>query len=216
MSLVGRIHAAAKQAGLDDDTRRAKCMGIVGKASTKQMTEGELQKVLQVFENEGYASRRSPRVDGRTKKLPFDGKYVPKMRALWIALYNFGVIDDRRDTAIEAFALGRQVKGLSDVRFIHQHKDGDAVIQGMKAMLTRAGVDFTDRRPCPDFMLKHGYKIAIAQWASLCPGGARDFWSVVTDLVGRDSSYREMTDKEWIVVMNAFGERIRLRKKGRA
>jgi len=216
MTLVGRIHAAAKRAGLDEETRRAKLQNIVGKSSTKDMTEAEQRRVLSVFENEGYASRKPARVDGRTKKLPFDGKYVPKMRALWIALYNLGVIQDRRDSAIEAFALGRQVKGLSDVRFIHHAGDGEAVIEAMKAMLVRAGVDFADRKPCPGYMLKHGYKIARAQWALLVPTAPRDFWGVVTDLLDEDEAYRDVTDRQWIDVMNALGERIRREIKGRA
>ncbi|MFT4162838.1 regulatory protein GemA [Shinella sp.] len=216
MTLVGRIHAAAKLAGLDDDTRRAKLQNIVGKSSTRDMTPAERRRVLEVFENEGYASRKPPRVDGRTKKLPFDGKYVPKFRALWIALYNLGVIDDRRDSAIEAFALGRQVKGLSDVRFIHHHRDGESVVEGMKAMLTRAGVDFADHRPCPDYMLKYGYKIARAQWALLSPVAPRDFWPVVTDLIDQDETHRDLSDKEWIDVMNLLGERVRKLKKVRA
>lgn len=215
MSLVGRIHAAAKLAGLDEETRRAKFNNIVGKSSTKGMSDDELRRVLSVFESEGYAWRKPARVDRRTKKLPFDGKYVPKMRAMWIALYNLGVVGDRSDEAIKAFALGRQVKDLSDVRFIHHHKDGDSVIGGMKAMLIRAGVDFADRKPCPDYILAHGYKIAIAQWAKLCPSAPRDFWGVVTDLVGQAATYRDMTDKEWIVVMNALGARIRRLNKGR-
>lgn len=216
MTLVGRIHAAAKLAGLDDDTRRAKLTNIVGKSSTKDMTDAEQRRVLEVFENEGYVSKKSPRVDGRTKKLPFDGKYVSKFRALWIALYNLGVIDDRRDSAIEAFALGRQVKGLSDVRFIHHHRDGESVIEGMKAMLVRAGVDFADRRPCPNFMLTHGYKIARAQWAMLAPRSARDFWPVVTDLLDEDETTRDLTDAQWITVMNLLGERVRKMKKVQA
>lgn len=215
MTLVGRIHAAAKLAGLDDDTRRAKLQSIVGKTSTRDMTPAEQRRVLEVFENEGYASRKPPRVDGRTKKLPFDGKYVPKFRALWIALYNLGVIDDRRDSAIEAFALGRQVKGLSDVRFIHHHRDGESVVEGMKAMLTRAGVDFADRRPCPDFMLKQGYKVARAQWA-LLDLPPRDFWNVINDILGEDDNNRDISDRQWIDVMNVLGERIRRQKKGGA
>ena len=216
MSLVGRIHAAAKQAGLDDDTRRAKCMAIVGKSSTKEMTDPELWKVLQTFENEGYASRKSPRVDGRTRKSPFTGKYVPKMRALWIALYNLGVITDRRDSAIESFALGHQVKGIDDVRFIHAHSDGQSVIEAMKAMLARHGVDWTDYKPCPDWMTRHGYKIARAQWAKLSPNGSRDFWKVVTDLLDLDETIRDLTDTQWIDVMNLLGQRVRKMPKEQA
>ncbi|ANH04621.1 regulatory protein GemA [Shinella sp. HZN7] len=216
MSLVGRIHAAAKQAGLDDDTRRAKCMVLVGKPSTKDMTDAELWKVLQTFENEGYASRKSPRVDGRTRKSPFTGKYVPKMRALWIALYNLGAIADRRDSAIESFALGHQVKGIDDVRFIHAHSDGQSVIEAMKAMLARHGVDWADRKPCPVWETRHGYKIARAQWAKLSPNGSRDFWKVVTDLLDLDETVRDLTDEQWITVMNLLGQRIRKMPKGRA
>lgn len=216
MSLIGRIHAAAKQAGLDDDTRRAKCQAIVGKSSTKEMTDAELWRVLQVFENEGYASRKPPRVDGRTRKLPFEGKYVPKMRALWIALYNLGAIDDRRDSAIESFVLGRQVKGLDAVRFIHHHGDAQSVIGAMKAMLERYGVDWSNPTPCPAWMTRHGYKIARAQWAKLSPAGGRDFWLVVTDLLDVDETTRDLTDQQWIDVMNLLGERVRKLKGGRA
>ncbi len=216
MSLIGRIHAAAKQAGLDDDTRRAKCMVIVGKPSTKDMTDAELWKVLQTFENEGYASRKSPRVDGRTRKSPFTGKYVPKMRALWIALYNLGVVHDRRDSAIESFVLGHQVKGIDDVRFIHAHRDGQSVIEAMKAMLARHGVDWTDHRPCPAWMTRHGYKIARAQWAKLSPAGASDFWKVVTDLLDLDETIRDLSDQQWIDVMNLLGQRVRKMRKGQA
>lgn len=215
MSLIGRIHAAAKQAGLDDDTRRAKCMAIVGKSSTKEMTDPERWKVLQTFENEGYASRKSPRVDGRTRKSPFTGKYVPKMRALWIALYNLGAIADRRDSAIESFALGHQVKGIDDVRFIHAHRDGQSVIEAMKAMLARHGVDWTGPKICPSWMTSYGYKIACAQWAKLSPDGARDFWKVVTDPLDLDETVRDLTDQQWIDVMNLLGQRIRKMKAGR-
>jgi len=211
MSLAGRIHAAAKQAGLDDDTRRAKCMAIVGKSSTKEMTDAELWKMLQVFENEGYTSRKSPRVDGRTRKSPFTGKYVPKMRALWIALWNLGVIADRRDSAIESFALGHQVKGIDDVRFIHAHHDGQSVIEAMKAMLGRHGVDWSDRNPCPAWMTRPGYKIARAQWARLHAGrfDDHDFWRAVTDLLDLDETIRDLTDRQWIDVMNLLGQRVR-------
>jgi hypothetical protein len=210
-SSTAAIKIAQKQLGLDDATYRAKLMNIVGKQSTTQMTESERQQVLTVFRNDGFVP--AVRTPGRQGKAALSGKYLPKMRALWIALYNLGVVDDRRDSALEAFALGRQVKGLSDVRFIHHSADGEKVIEGLKAQMTRAGVVWADRKPCEAYEQRDGYKIARAQWTRLCPQAPNDFWSVVTDRVGKNVAYRDLTSAEWITVMNYFGEQIRAAKK---
>ncbi len=59
-SSIAAIHVAKKQLGLDDDTYRAKLTNITGKASVKDMTEAERQKVLTVFRNE-VSSQPLPR-----------------------------------------------------------------------------------------------------------------------------------------------------------
>ncbi|CDN93444.1 regulatory protein GemA [Agrobacterium tumefaciens] len=212
---IAAIKIEQKKLGLDDDTYRAKLHILTGKTSTTEMTEAERQKVLVSLR--GNTPRLAPvRLDGRDGKHKLSGKYLPKMRALWIACYNLGVIDDRRDSALEAFAMGRQLPNISDMRFVHKAADGASVIEALKDMLGRAGVVWADRKPCEPYEQSHGYKIARAQWAMLTPQGSNQFWPVVTDIVNEDVTYRNLTDAEWINVMNYLGTMIRRQKTGPA
>ncbi len=210
---IAAIKIEQKKLGLDDFTYRAKLEILTGKSSTKDMTEAERQKVLVSLR--GNVVRPAPvRQDGRDGKRKLSGKYLPKMRALWIACYNLGVIEDRRDSALEAFAMGRQLPDISDMRFVHKASDGASVVEALKGMLARAGVVWTDRVPCEPFEKCHGYKIARAQWAILHPGGPNAFWQAVTHIANESIDYRNLSDAEWITVMNHFGPQVRRQKKG--
>ncbi len=205
---IAAIHVAKKQLGLDDDTYRAKLTLITGKASTKDMSEGERQKVLTVFRKDGFqpiANDRRP--DGRAK---LTGPYAKKLQALWIAGWNLGIFHSPDDAALIAF-VKRQTR-LDAIRFLRYPDDANKAIEALKAILTReSGVDWAPL-PIAEYMRASGYKIAVAQWAKIGPDA--DFWGVVTDLVFAGSDYRDLNDGEWITVMNAFGIAIRRDKGG--
>lgn len=212
------IKIAQKQLGLDDETYRAKLKVITGKTSTTQMTEAERQSVIKVFRAEGALAPRpksmSHRQDGRDGKPRLSGKYLPKLRALWIAAYNLGIIDDRRDSALEAFALGHQLPELSDVRFIHQPGDVSSVVDAIKGMLSRHGVTWAlGEDPLP-YERRDGFKIAVAQWAKLNGSGSgHRFWETVGAVLKRPIPELDVSDGEWILVMNTFGAEIRRKKR---
>ena len=210
---IAAIKIEQKKLGLDDDTYRLKLQNLTGKTSTKDMTEAERQKVL-VSLRGNQPKPVAFRHDGRDGKHRLSGKYLPKMRALWIACYNLGIIDDRRDAALEAFAMGRQLPQISDMRFVHKPEDGASVIEALKGMLTRYGVVWNNPELSADHQKSHGYKIAIAQWSRL-RARSGDFWPMVTELVNQRPSYRDLTDAEWITVMNWFGAQLRREKSVR-
>ncbi|MDQ1196516.1 regulatory protein GemA [Agrobacterium sp. SORGH_AS 787] len=208
---IAAIKIEQKKLGLDDDTYRLKLQHLTGKTSTKDMTEAERQKVL-VSLRGNQPKPVAFRHDGRDGKHRLSGKYLPKMRALWIACYNLGIIEDKRDVALEAFAMGRQLPEISDMRFVHKPEDAASVIEALKGMLARYGVVWKDETPCPpDYAKSHGYKIARAQWSCL-RARSGDFWPIVTELVNQPPSYRDVTDAEWITVMNWFGAQLRREK----
>ncbi|WP_337267082.1 gp16 family protein [Oryzifoliimicrobium ureilyticus] len=212
-SSIAAIHVANKQLGLDDDTYRLKLQNITGKASTKDMSETERQKVLTVFRNEGFSSAPiERRADGRQK---LKGRFAKKLQALWIAGWNLGIFHSREDSALETFV--KRQTGVDAVRFCHDPVDGQKAIEALKAWIAREGkVDWdVTNRDRNSYMRAFGYKIARAQWAILCPGGLKDFWVVVTDLVDHDPLHRHLNDAEWVRVTNYFGDRIRKERRCR-
>ncbi|MDH0908837.1 regulatory protein GemA [Rhizobium pusense] len=220
MSLKRAIHGGFRQLDItDEDAQRDIYSRVTGQPRLSFMTVQQQKSVVDELRRLGYKPKPSApsqpgfRQDGRDGKHKLSGKYLPKMRALWIACYNLGVIDDRRDSALEAFAMGRQLPNISDMRFVHKASDGASVIEALKGMLARAGVAWADPVPCQPYEKRHGYKVARAQWALLAPGDSRDdFWPVVAELLKQKATYRDVTDAEWISLMNYLGNQVRRHK----
>ncbi|MBD8554899.1 regulatory protein GemA [Rhizobium sp. CFBP 8762] len=202
-SSIAAIHVAKKQLGFDDDTYRAKLRVITGKTSTKSMTETERQQVLTVLRSEGFKPIER-RANGRQK---LTGPFAKKLQALWIAGYNLGLIEKNDDAALLAFV--KRQTGIDHTRFLHFPDDAAKAIEGLKRWLARdGGVDWSGPAPSK----APGYRIAFAQWTMLCPGGERDFWDVIADMLDLDEAGPDLPSDQWITVMNAFGVRLRASK----
>ncbi|MGX1259821.1 gp16 family protein [Sinorhizobium fredii] len=205
-SSIAAIHVAKKQLGLDDDTYRAKLANITGKASAKDMTENERQRVLTVFRNEGFRPAEAERrPDGRQK---LTGRFAGKLQALWIAGYNLGIVENRDDAALIAFV--KRQTGIDHVRFLKFPDDARKAVEALKAWIAReGGVEWSNADAFSDYTRADGYKIAWAQWRKLNPHATSTsaFQSAVRELTGVPV---DRCDKDgWITVMNAFGRRIR-------
>lgn len=207
-SSIAAIHVAKKHLGLDDDTYRAKLRNIVGKSSTKDMTEEERQKVLLAFRNDGFKPAANRRRDGRAK---LSGPYAGKLQALWIAGWNLGVFRERDDAALVAFV--KRQTGLDAVQFLRFADDARKAIEAIKAILAReGGVDWKPSRFMPSYTQIEGYRIAAAQWKLLGEAGhVRQFAAEATGKV-----FGTLENKDWVVLMNLLGERIRAKSEGTA
>lgn len=206
-SSIAAINIAKSQLGLDEDTYRAKLKNITGKSSLRAMTELERQKVLTVLRGQGFKP---------AAKRGLTGKYAGKLQALWIAGYNLGLIRDRRDSALEAFV--KRQTGLERARFLHVHDDAKLVIEALKAWLARDGKVAWDKAPL-SWLEPDGAKIAWAQWKILRPEATLrnryEFDAQVALILGEPKRMlSELSDKDWQLVMNGFGARIRARKAG--
>jgi phage gp16-like protein len=141
---IAAIHVAKKQLGLDDDTYRSALRQVTGKASAADMSEGERQKVLERFRQQGFKAAST----GARK--PLEGKFAPKLQALWIAGWNLGLVRDRDDRALLAFV--KRQTGIDHVRFLRHGQDAAKAIEGLKGWLERAGgvdwAEHTDPNDC--------------------------------------------------------------------
>ena len=89
------IFARCREEGIDDAARRDVQLRATGKASLKDMSPAEMEKVLRAL---GGRIRR----EARTSDLPANA-HASKLRALWISAYWLGVVRDNRDGALAAW-----------------------------------------------------------------------------------------------------------------
>ena len=205
MTALAAIHVAKRDLGLDDDTYRDLLERETGKRSAKGMNATELDRVLSVMRRSGFkpASKGS-----RTR--PLSGPYAKKAQALWIALWNLGAVDDKRDVALLVF-FARQT-GIQRTEWVLDAADGKAVIEALKDWCRREGVDWDVMRSTPDYAKRFGFQIALAQWEKLRPAEPRlmaAFWPDVSMILRRAVVTVKPTDAEWITVMNELGKRVR-------
>lgn len=143
MSTVAQIkviHAEARRIGWDDETRRLFMTRETGKDSCKKMSEAEAQKVI-------LAMRQlaGTRPASRSKSQTVTGKYAGILRAMWLNAYHLGVVRNRDDKALIAFA--KRQTGLEHTQFLTDGYQAGKVIDGLKKMMEcEAGVDFAERK----------------------------------------------------------------------
>lgn len=208
MTALAAIHVAKRDLGLDDDTYRDLLQRETGKRSAKGMSLAELDRVLSVMRRSGFKNASK---GGRTR--PLSGPYAKKAQALWIALWNLGAVDDRRDSALLAF-ICRQT-GIERTEWVLDARDGKAVIEALKDWCRREGVDFP-KSQADGHAGRIGHAIARAQFAKISERPTAEqgsaFWALVCMILRRSTVTTKPTDAEWITVMNDFGVRVRGRK----
>ena len=200
MSALAAMHVAKKQLGLDDDTYRAVCVRVTRKSSARDMTERERQAVVAEFRKQGF----------NPDKKGLQGPFAGKLQALWIAAWNLGLIRDRRDGAMLTF-IKRQTK-IEHTRFLLDAEDAAKAIEALKAWMAReAKVNWTVTVTTTAWFKSSGAKIAVAQWNILVATG-----EVLPDMAGFRKLVAEharpldqMTDRDWLPIMNLLGERVR-------
>lgn len=131
------IHAEARRIGMDEENRRLLMERETGKDSSKDMTEAEAQTVI-------LALRKlaGTRPGNRKRSQTVSGKFAGILRAMWLNAYNLGVIRNRDDKALIAFA--KRQTGYDHTQFLTDGTAAGKVIDALKAMMARdAGVNWS-------------------------------------------------------------------------
>jgi phage gp16-like protein len=134
---IAAIHAMKKELALAEDSYRA-AVGRVSKGRTDSaadLTERERGELLSYFRGLGAGSRkRAPKRAGRRPIAP--GEQQAMIRALWLALYHLGAVEDPSERAMDRYC-SRQVK-VDSARFLTPWT-ADAVIKGLRGWCKRLG-----------------------------------------------------------------------------
>jgi len=216
MSALAKIHIAKKQLGLDDDTYRDVLERVTARRSSKGMSNSQHMAVLDEFKRLGWKSDVK-------RKGGLSGTYAKKLQALWIAGWNLGLVNNRKDAALIAFV--KRQTGIQSMSWLRDPKDADKAVEALKKWLARAGVDWSVDKLMPPFTRAPGYKIALAQYSTithLADGNIfyLSFVTTASNIVSRNfptgraqKRVETFTAADWIKVMNALGVQVRAMKK---
>lgn len=169
--LYGAVHAGAKTLGWSDEIYRDVLRLRYGVTTAKRLTDAQLIDFIEHMRSQGFgrgADSPQPTANGPSPRTTGGGPLQAKIRALWLACWNLGVVRDRRDGALAHF-VERQT-GKEALRFLAA-PECNAVIEALKKMAARpydkggAGIDW-DEDPNPRVC------VARAQWRRLAAIGA--------------------------------------------
>ena len=128
-SLLARVHIAAKEMGLDEETYRDLLERETGQRSAAGLSDGQLERVLAGFRRRGWRPGRSGGWRPRSDK-----PWVRKAYALWGEAKRTGAFRDRRRSALRAF-VQRQTD-VEDPEWLTPQQ-AEKVIEALKAMIRR-------------------------------------------------------------------------------
>jgi hypothetical protein len=136
-NLIRLVRVAARDLKLDDDTRRALQLRVVGKESLSEMSEADINMVVEEMRRMGFKSTGTR----RPMAARADTRFAHK---LWGLLFTHDKVKVRGAAGLNAFVRERFGDAWGAVPIdIDQLQDGDKindVVQALKAMCRRAGI----------------------------------------------------------------------------
>ncbi len=130
-AMLAKVHMAKKALEMHEDDYRQALLDHTGKPSAADCSEDQLARLLDWFRSKGW--QPLPTAGGRAIA---QHPVARKARALWISLYHLGVVHNRSEQALEAFA--RRQLGCERLNWARQ-SDGHKLIEALKSMAERAG-----------------------------------------------------------------------------
>ncbi|MFG1318022.1 regulatory protein GemA [Xanthobacter autotrophicus] len=163
---IRAIHTISRRVGLDEGQRRDLIAAATGKRSSADLTMDEGNRVISRLRDlEGGAPAAAAK--GARK---MEGRYAPKLLALWISGWHLGVVKDRTDKALLSFV--ERMTGIQHTRFLQDADAARKVIEALKAWLAReAGVDWPARGASDD-VRENKFAVLFAQRRCLTAAGA--------------------------------------------
>ena len=127
-SMIAMIHVARKDLRMVDADYRQALFERTGHMETDKCTDAQLSQMIEWLKSKGF--RAIPQK--KTAQHPM----ARKARAMWISLYQLGVVHNPSEEALEAFAR-RQLK--CDKLIWARQSDARALIEALKSMAVRNG-----------------------------------------------------------------------------
>lgn len=138
LKLIQLIHVGKKQLGLDDDLYREVLESCTGKTSSKEMTLGQLESVLDRMKQLGFQVESKDK--SGVKNLADDAQ-SKLIRYLWLQLHEAGQVRNSDEKALAKFIENKV--GVSALQFLST-KNADMIITHLRQWCKRCGIKRLD------------------------------------------------------------------------
>lgn len=136
------VHVACRELGIDGETRRDLQLLVTGKASMLDMTEADLSKMVTALKERGFKAHGGGAKPKRAAAPRADIRFA---HVIWSKLHQAGAVDQAGAKGLSAFIRARFGKSwgaeILDIDQMRDHRQIATVIEALKAMAARAGVD---------------------------------------------------------------------------
>jgi phage gp16-like protein len=140
-ALIRLVHVGARELGLDDDTRRDLQLVTTGKASLKDMTHGELTRVVEALKARGFTVSAK----GKARRPPAARADVRFAHVLWRLLHDAGHAKVGGPKGLNAFIQARFSKKWGaaplDIDVMQEWSQIRDVIDALTDWCRRTGID---------------------------------------------------------------------------
>ncbi len=140
-TLVKLVHVGCRELGIDGETRRDLQALVTGKDSITEMTDADLEAMVQALKDRGF----KPSGGAKAKRRFASRGDVRFCHVLWGKLVKAGAVATPGATGLNAFIRARFEKSWGavpiDIDAMRDWQQIAAVIEALKAMCKRAGVE---------------------------------------------------------------------------
>lgn len=138
---IRMIHVAARDLGMDQDTRHDLQLMVTGKASLSDMSDAELEQVVRAMKDRGFQAGKGRGRKGRPAAKRGDIRFC---HVLWGKLAKAGAVDTAGPRGLNQFIRSRFGKAwgaeILDIDQVQDWRQIASVIEALKAMCDRAGI----------------------------------------------------------------------------
>lgn len=170
-AMIAKINIARHQLAMNEDDYRQLLFDATGRTSLKDCSEPQMERMIGVLVDKGF--RPQPKGGRGTAQHPM----ARKARAMWISLYQLGVVQNPSEQALEAFA--RRQLGCEKLVWARQ-SDAFRLIEALKSMAERNGwhqsMPGTGKRLEPRVLQSHLCEVILIKLKEL--GGVPADWTL--------------------------------------
>ncbi len=141
-ALQKMVHIGCRDLGIDGETRRDLQLLVTGKASMTDMNEGDLSKLVTALKERGFKPFAGK---SRAKRPAAKRADVRFAHVLWGKLHKAGAVDLGGAKGLNAFIRARFESAwgaaVFDIDAMQDHRQIATLIEALKAMCNRAGIN---------------------------------------------------------------------------